>query len=436
MKRSCATALMIASVVAMPAHAETDALVQSAIALEAKGAMAEAYALLVPQVQARAGDPDYDYALGLAAADSGHPGEAIAAFQRVIAVQPANAQARAEIARVYALAGDIDTARAAFDTVLEDPTVPDPVRQRLSRLVRDYDRQIGGGGSDISGFIDAEGGYDSNLNTATGLSSVTLPVFAFLGPATLTGSATRMDGGYAQVQGGLSGSTALSRQDRIFASALGSWRDYGNSAAFDQVAVTGTAGASHAFAGGNVTSLSGQVQRFWLGHDGYRTAIGAIGQYTARVGSGNALSAQLQYFRFDYDGDPTRDADRYAATLTYAGRTTFVAIGGGQEETVRRNARSLGYRFASAQAGTEYPLSRSVALLAGASVEHRDYEARDPLFLRGRTDTQLDATLGLRLALGGGLSLRPRATYTRNFSNLALYDYSRITASAGIRFEF
>jgi tetratricopeptide (TPR) repeat protein len=438
-KRRCAAGLLTAVatiIIAAPARAETDDLVRRALALEAKGQMGEAYSLLAPQIAARAGDPDFDYALGLAAADSGQTGQAIAAFQRVLAVQPKNAQARTEIARVYALAGDVDTARAEFDTVIDDPTVPDPVRQRLNRLVRDYDRQIGGGGGSVDGFIDAEGGYDDNINTATGLTSITLPVFAFLGPATLSGPGTRMDDRYYQLQGGLSGSTALSRQDRLYLSALGSWRDNARSHAFDQAAVTGTLGGSHAFAGGDVASLSGQVQRFWLGGTGYRTSLGTIGQYTARLKGGAALSAQAQYYRQDYDGDPSRDANRYAATLTYSGKTAFLALGGGREATVRQSARNLGYWFASAQAGIEQPVSPAIAILAGASIERRDYVGQDPLFLRGRLDTQVDVTFGLRIALGRGFSLRPRATYTRNFSGMDLYDYARITASAGVRFEF
>lgn len=433
--KSLAVALVCA-IAAGPALAQSDPLVQSAIALQAQGKSGEAYKLLAPQADARAGDPDFDYILGLSAADSGHYAEAIVALQRVLAVQPNNAQARAEIARVYALTGDIDTARAEFDTVNNDPTVPDPVRQRLSRLVGDYDNRIRGGGDDVTGFADAEAGYDSNINSATGLSSITLPVFAFLGPATLTGPASRMRDGYYQFQAGLSGSTAASRQDRFYASLLGSWRDNFESDLFDQAGATATAGVSHRFANTDVVSLSGQAQRFWIDRNGYRTSVGAIAQYTTALSKGSALSGQLQYFRFNYDNDPLRDANRFAATLTYANRTTFVGLGGGVENTARKGADNLGYWFAAAQAGTEYPVAGNVAILAGGSVEHRDYEAIEPLFLKGRFDTQLDATLGLRIALGGGLSLRPRVTYTRNFSNISLYDYSRVTGSAGIRFEF
>ena len=420
----------------VPAVAQVDSAVRSALALYENGDAIRAFALLAPLVATRAGDPDFDYALGLAAADSGHPGEAIAAFQRVLAVQPANAKARAEIARVYALSGDIDTARTEFDTVVNDPTIPDPVRQRIGRLVRDYDSQIKGGSDELDGFIDAEAGYDSNINTATNLTSITLPVFAFLGPASLSGAATRNGDGYSQVQGGISGSTAFSRQTRGFVSALGSFRDNFAGAAFDQAAITGTAGVSHRTVTGDAVSLSAQGQRFWLAHDGYRFSAGVIAQYTHRLTNGRALSGQLQYFRLNYDNDQLRDADRYAATLNYAGRTVFGGLGGGYERTVRSGARNLGYWFAAAQAGAEHPVSTSLAIIAGVSVEHRDYEAPDPLFLKDRRDTQLDLSLGLRVALGKGISVRPRATYTRNFSNIGLYDYARYTGAVGLRFEF
>src|SRR3546814_19662724 len=67
---------------------------------------------LAAQAEGRIGDPEFDYQLGMAALDAGRYGEAVIALQRVLAVQPNNAPARAELARAYALAGDIDTARA------------------------------------------------------------------------------------------------------------------------------------------------------------------------------------------------------------------------------------------------------------------------------------------------------------------------------------
>lgn len=418
------------------ALAQVDALVRQAMELHAAGKPREAVALLLPFEAERAGNPDFDYALGLAAADAGMPGVALPALQRVLAKQPANAQARAEIARVYAMAGDIDTARAEFDTVVADPSLPDPVRQRFDRLVRDYDRKIAGGGNVLSGFADLDVGYDSNINQATAAGTVTLPAFAFLGPATLGGSARAADAGFGQVQGGLSAQSGLSRQTRVFASVFGFLRENADNDEFDQAAATGSIGIGHTLANRDVISLSGQAQQFWLGHDPYRTSYGAVGQFTHRLSGGEALSVAASFTWLDYRRDTLRDADRYALSITYAGRIVYATLGGGIERTAHSPARHLGNDFVGFQIGSEYPLSSTIAVTGSAGLDYRSYAGTDPLFLAGRHDFQVDASIGLRAIVSKGLSLRPRVSWTRNASNHDLYDYRRVTASLGLRAEF
>lgn len=421
---------------AAPAAATMDEAVTRAIALQQQGKSEDAYVLLSPLIGTRAGDPDYDYALGLAAADSGRAGEAILAFQRVLSVQPNNGQARAELARAYALGGDIDTARAQFNTVVQDPTLPDPVRQRFDSIVRRFDREIGGGGTDVSAFIDASAGHDSNINSATNLTSITIPLFAGLGPGVLGGAARKIDKQYYDVQGGVSVATPASRQMRLFGSLLGTWRDNIGDRTFDQASVTGTAGGAYSFASRDVLSLSGQVQKFWLGHDGYRTAYGAIGQYTHLLNGGAALSVGAQLFRFDYDNDPFRDADRYALAVSYADRVMVASLSGGKEEARRAAGDQYSHGFVNANLGFEYSIAPKVNVVGGISGEVRRYDDADPLFLKKRKDEEVSASLGLKYLLTGSVYLRPRVSYTRNFSNIGLYDYSRWTASLGVRFEF
>lgn len=419
-----------------PAAAATDEAIVEALALHSAGKAAEAFAVLAPLEQARAGEPDYDYALGLAAADSGQHGRAIAALQRVLAVQPGNAQARAEIARVYAMAGDLDTAKTEFDTVIADPSLPDPVRQQLNSLSNRYRTQLRGGSTRISGFVDVEGGYDSNVNAATSATSITLPVFAFLGPATLGGGATRQGAAFGQVQAGVSIDVPLSRQTKLFASGLGLWRDARGDKAFDQAALTGTLGIAHTSPSGHTVSLAAQSQQFWLAHQGFRASHGAIGQYTRRLGNGDALSFAAQYARIDYRTDTLRDADRFTGTISYAGPQVFAALGAGKEATRQAAGRHLGYALGTAQLGAELPLTTALSVVGGVSAEYRDYGGADPLFGASRHDTQLDASLSLRLMIAKALILRPRVSFTRNDSNLALYDYRRVTVSLSIRQEF
>jgi len=432
---SCAVAALLFASTA-PAAATVDTVVRDALAQHAAGKAAAAYSVLSPLAATRAGDPDFDYALGIAAADSGHFGEAIIALQRVIAVQPANAPARAEIARVYALTGDVDTARAQFNTVLQDPSLPDPVRQRFTQLERGYSKQIAGGGSDITGFVDLSGGYDSNINTATNLTSVTIPLFAIFGPGTLNGNARATHDGYLEAQAGVSGVTAVGRQDRLFGSVLGNYHDNVSSRAFDQAGMTATAGYAHSLANRDTLSLSGQVQQFWLARTSYRQAYGAIGQYTHLLAGGRALSASAQYFHFNYDNQPLLDANRIAVAVSYADRRFVVSANAGHEATVRKAGDAQSNSFGEASVGAELPLAVKLSFVGGAGFDIRRYDAPDPLFLVDRHDERIDVSAGLKLLVANRLTIRPRVTYSRNFSNIAIYDYQRVTGSLGARYEF
>jgi len=394
------------------------------------------YQTLAPQAGERAGDPAFDYALGIAALDTGRFGEAIIALQRVLAVQPGNAEARAELARAYALAGDIDTARAQFATVVDDPSLPDPVRQRFTGFVRQFDTQIAGGGSDVSGFADARFGYDSNINAATDLTTVTIPLFAFLGPGALGPGARATSDEFYEIAGGVSGVTAVGRQDRLFGSLLGNWRDNIDTGPFDTGSLTATGGYAHTFANRDVISLSAQAQQFWLGSDPYRTSFGAIAQYTRLLSGGRALTFSGQYNRFDYDGQPLLDADRFALAVGYVTRVMSASLSGGHEETRQAAGDAYSNSFVTASAGAEFPLSERFALVGGAAFDLRRYDAPDALFLKERDDERLDVQAGLKIQLVGSLFVQPRVSYTRNWSNIPLYDYERWTASAGLRFEF
>ena len=395
-----------------------------------------AYEALKAQAAMRAGDPAFDYQLGIAALDTGRYGEAIIALQRVLAMQPDNAAARAELARAYALAGDIDTARDQFATVVDDPSLPDPVRQRFTGFVRQFDKQIAGGGSDVSGFVDASIGYDDNINSATELNSIVIPLFSFLGPGQLGAQARAQSDEFFDLTAGVSAVKAIGRQDRLFASALGSIRENFSDSVFDQAAVTGTAGYAHSFASGDVISLSAQAQQFWLGGDGFRTSIGAIAQYTKPLSKGRALTLSGQYNRLNFDDDPLRDADRFSAGIGFVGKRFTVNLTGGKEETRRDAGDAQSFAFIGVNARTELPVAMRGAVVAGAGFDIRRHDARDALFLTDRSDERLDLQGGLKFAVLDQLFLQPRATYTRNWSNIALFDFERWTVSIGARFEF
>lgn len=436
--RAAALGAASAIVIALAGTPAPAAARQADAAGEASAAREQAeaeYARLSAEVAQRAGDPAFDYALGIAALDSGRYGEAIIAFQRVLAVQPANAAARAELARAFALAGDIDTARDEFATVVDDPSLPDPVRQRFTGFVRQFDRRIAGGGSDVSGFVDARIGHDSNVNSATAQDTIVIPLFSFLGPGQLGAEAVEQADEFADITAGVSAVAAISRQDRVFFSALGNLRENWNRG-FDQAALTATAGLAHSFAHEDVLSLSAQIQEFWLDDASFRTSYGLTAQYTKPLSDGRALTASAQWNRLDFAGDPLRDADRYALGVGLVGKVFAASVTGGKEETRRAAGDHLSFSFIGANIGAELPVAPRLAAVGGAAFDIRRHDADDPLFLTRREDERLDLSAGLKFALTRRLFLQPIATWSRNWSNMALFDFERWTASVGARFEF
>jgi hypothetical protein len=81
------------------AQSGADPLIDQAQLLITERNSAAAYALLLPQEVNRAGDPMYDYLLGIAALDSGRAAAAVAPLERVLAAQPGFSGARMEYAR-------------------------------------------------------------------------------------------------------------------------------------------------------------------------------------------------------------------------------------------------------------------------------------------------------------------------------------------------
>ncbi len=114
---ACAFVLLIAVQLALaPAYAQNSLLTQ-ARAHMADGNPQAAYEVLTPHESSLAGDPGFDYLLGIAAMDSGHLTHSVFALERVLAVQPDNVLARAEIARVYLMLGELRTSRQEFEAV-------------------------------------------------------------------------------------------------------------------------------------------------------------------------------------------------------------------------------------------------------------------------------------------------------------------------------
>ena len=159
-------AALIAAFTALSAMAQAPAL-EHARALLAAGNAKEAYAELSPLERSMAGNAEFDYLLGVAALDSGHNDEAIIAFERVLALIPEHAGAQMDLARAYYAAGSFDLAEAAFQR-LRSANPPAPTLAAINRYLDAIKARRHEATAGWQGFGELGMGYDSNITGVPG----------------------------------------------------------------------------------------------------------------------------------------------------------------------------------------------------------------------------------------------------------------------------
>jgi tetratricopeptide (TPR) repeat protein len=442
MKKNTKSKLRIALAVAgllAAGMARADAVTDNAKALLDKGDAKAAYALLEPLESQRAGDPEYDFLLGLAALEIGRNTNAVFAFERVLAVDPNHVRARAEIARAYAALGETKTAKQEFETVKKQG-VPPEVAVTIDRLLSAIERVEDEGRTVVRGYAEATIGHDTNVNSATHDRNVAVPLFGgaifTLGPGGVRRSDT-----FTSVGGGLSLRKPLDREWALTASLNGSKRVNTDVDEFDTGSTDAHVGVVRTY-GKDVFSAALQYNQFWVDNDRYREAAGFTAQWQHNYDARNQASLYIQYSDLRYMSQEVRNADRFVIGANFAHalrgfKTVF--YGGayvGEEATRKDGFEHLGHTLYGARIGAQHELHRDVKAFANLGYEHRRYGAEDPFFLRVRTDNQWNLGVGVAWTPAKNWRVTPQFQYTDVRSNIALNRYRRELVSVTVRREF
>jgi hypothetical protein len=402
-----------------------------------------AYTLLKPEERVQAGDPDYDYTLGVAALDAGRPTEAVTALERVLAVQPDHLQARAELGRAYIALNEPEAARRELSTVQQQESVPPEVRVQIDRYVSALDAGLSGGGTQISGNATFRTGYDSNVNNSTSDSRILIPAFAGLGFATLGPSARSQDDGFAEASGRMSVTHGLSIDQRLIADITASYRGNFDNEQFNQAIIGLNLGFAQTTPDHGTFTLSGQAQSYWVDDDVYRYTFGGLGQWTMTTAGQTDLGVYLQYAHLHYPNNQAQNANRYTIGAT-AGQplggswSPYVYTGAyaGIEKATDSAFDNLTYWFAGARLGGEVLLGERTSAYASAAVEVNEYKDPEPLFLKERSTVRLDLTTGARYRLTRDITLGAEVSYTNADSNIPIYAYDRVVGSLSASIDF
>ena len=415
-----------------------DAVTDRAKALLGRGDARAAYELLLPLEAQRAGDPEYDYLLGVAALDAGDRERAVFALERVLAVQPEHLRARAEIARAYYEMGERDTAQREFEAV-RARGVPPEVRDTIDRFLSAIESSRT---TRFNAYVEIAAGHDSNVNGATAQGQVAVP---FFGGAVfqLAPGAQRLRDSFNSLGAGFSFGTEFAPQWSLVSGATYYGKYNRDETLFDTQSFDGSLGVRWARDANALTGVL-QAQTYSVDDRRYRDSIGGTLQWQHSLSQSRQVSLFLQHAALSFP-DPTqsiRDARRSIVGAGIANAfggayapVVFASVYGGEEQPDEELVPHLGHKLVGVRVGAQTTLASGVVLFGNLSAEQRKYGGDDPLFLVRREDRQYDAAIGVNYTLAPKWSLRPQLSHTENRSNIDINRFKRTVAQLSLRLD-
>ncbi|MGH8663245.1 MAG: surface lipoprotein assembly modifier [Burkholderiales bacterium] len=422
------------------ALAQLDSVLAQARQLMQRSDPAAAYNLLKPLEADRAGNPDFDYLLGIAALDSGRYTEAVFALERVLAVNPKHVQARAEIARALVQLGEVEAARREFETVHQQ-SIPPEAAATIQKYLDAIEQIQADTRTAVAGYVELGLGYDTNVNSGTTTSQFAVPALPGLGVATLNPAALKQEDGFGYLAAGANVRHPVNPSLALIAAVDGSQRLHFDKTDFDlgNVAVNLGAEVTHAR---NRFLFALQGQQMILDWNRFRDSFGGVAQWQHQLGNG-VFTAYLQHARLDYPGQEIRNADRTVGGIAYAhaftGRYAPVLFAGayyGHENERNSSRPDFGHRLTGVRVGGQLTLTEGVTAFVFGSYEDRNYGGPVPGFIDDRADEQTDFRLGLSYKPAKLWTITPQVAYTENKSNVPFTDYDRAQALITVRRDF
>lgn len=443
LRRACLTTLATAMLLCQPALAAIDST-QQQVLTQAQQALrddqaSQALALLQPLEAELAGEPDYDYALGLAFLKSGDPASATLALERVLAVNPRFAGARMDLAQAYFLMENNGMAKAEFTRVLDyDPPahVRDAVGQYLAAIAkREQDRQ-----TKLSSYLAFAVGHDSNINNGPASGTIFVPAIGL--NINLAATSRSSSDTYLRASGGAAVEHPLENGVGLYAGADLQQQLMHHDKVFDQSRAKARAGVSF----GNDANkfrvgLTGEYT--WVDYDDNRSVAGIEGSWVHAVNAANAVTtfANVSQVRYQSVALQSNDIDQAiaGAQLLHAfgdsGKVGYVSLFAGLEDDVRGRADGDKHLIGTCIGG-QMPVQGGLTLSAASCVQGGDYKRQNAAFLQTREDVTVTARAGLSKTFDDGWTAKIDVDFTRNDSNIPIYEYDRTDVALTVRRDF
>lgn len=402
------------------------------------GHAAAAHEMLAPHEAERAGDPRYDYLLGLAALEKGDAALATVAFERVLAVQPEHLGARLDMARAHFGLGQDALARQELEE-LSSMNPPPAAQRAIATYLEALDRRARP--TRWQAWIEGGVGYDTNVNNATSANALFVPALG--ATVTIGTSSTARQDLFVETRAGASVRHTVNPRFSLLAGGEAGLRWHDDVKDLDNGDFGGYVGAETRFGTDTVTA-SFRYGRTRLDYDPYRDNLGLELLWRRPLSAQTQLVSFVQHnaLRYQQPVDKANDSNLLLLgvgvqhALGPAG-TTRLSLGGfgGADDAV--SGRTDGDRaMVGARAGVRHRVRGDVDLFASGSAQISSYDETNPLFRRERVDHLYNLGAGVTWRFLPRWSLRSQLTYSRNKSNTPTNDYTRTELAVRVRRTF
>lgn len=428
---------LVGSQVALAASADLDA----AKSLIEAGKPADAYAALAPFEFEQAGNQDFDYLLAVSALDSGQPEKAILIFDRVLSVNPKFAGARMDLGRAYFALKSDTAAREQFEIVLsENP--PELAKNTAQKYLDAIEARSDVKPNFWTAYVEASAGYDSNVNGSTSQGTITVPGLGNI-QVNLANNNLETPSYYGSVSAGGDYTHTLTPKLKLIVGGDVKKRNSPEASAFSNGTIGGHAGLRYGEDDNNFT-VSLQKSRFYLGGSPNRDTTGVTGQYQYTVNPRFQISLFGAYNLNRYQSAALRPEDMdqtivgigWLYALDEEGKTLLSSTVYAGHETEHRSRADGNKDLRGVRIALQHSLREDLAAFGSMGLQNGDYDKLNAAFLQTRTDWLYDASAGLNWRVAEQWSVRPQVSWSKNDSNIAIYDYSRTDASVTVRWDF
>ena len=369
-------------------------IILQAKALLQGGKSGDAYNLLEKQADSNSANIEYNYLLGIAALDSAKPGIAVFAFERALAINAEHLPARAELARAYLALGESGAAKEELSEVSRlNP--PLEVARTVGDFLKDidiYEQQLQAAASTSrgwSGYVQMDNGFDTNINTATNLLAVNVPLFGNL-PLQLTSSQaqlfTAQSSAFTGIGAGVNFLAKISDGVSFFAGLDTSGKYNWRVENFYTYSL-GVAAGVRVERGSNTFTVGLNTHQSFVDIFHQNDYRGGFVEWSRLLDQNNKLTMFAQHFDADHPF-----AHQLATSLWLGGgawehafeangsRGLFSLSAYGADDHQKGTDPSVGRKFYGSRASVQYEINERMKLLAGAGVEKSNYNGVNIFF--------------------------------------------------------